>query len=63
MEIGGLKIHFGDLIHGDRHGVHTIQLAIAADIPRMAAQIVCEEGALRELCQSTRFHCKVWTTS
>ena len=55
VEIGGLKIHPGDLIHGDRHGVHTIPLAIAADIPNMAAQVLREERELRQFCQSARF--------
>src|ERR1700722_7340873 len=30
VEVGGLKIHSGDLIHGDRHGVLTIPLEVAA---------------------------------
>jgi 4-hydroxy-4-methyl-2-oxoglutarate aldolase len=55
VEIGGLKISPGDLIHGDRHGVHTIPLSIAADIPEMASQILSEERELVELCRSPRF--------
>ena len=33
VEIGGLTIHSGDLLHGDLHGVQSIPLAIAAQIP------------------------------
>ena len=33
VEIGGLKISPGDLIHGDCHGVQTIPLEIAAEVP------------------------------
>jgi 4-hydroxy-4-methyl-2-oxoglutarate aldolase len=55
VEIGGLKIHPGDLIHGDRHGVHTIPLEIAHEIPKVAAGILVEERALIELCRSPGF--------
>ncbi len=43
VEIGGLEISPGDLVHGDRHGVHIIPLSIAPEVPRMAAQILREE--------------------
>jgi 4-hydroxy-4-methyl-2-oxoglutarate aldolase len=55
VEIGGLKILSGDLVHGDRHGVHTIPLPIASDIPRMAAEILTEERELKAFCRSDRF--------
>ena len=55
VEIGGLNIQRGDLIHGDCHGVHTIPLSIAEDIPAMASEILREEKQIRELCQSPRF--------
>jgi len=52
VEIGGLKIHPGDLVHGDRHGVLLIPLSIAAEIPKAAAACVAEERSLIEVCQS-----------
>lgn len=55
VEIGGWTISPGDLIHGDRHGVHTIPLSIAAEIPEMAERIRCEERELTEFCRSRRF--------
>lgn len=55
VEIGGLKISPGDLLHGDRHGVHTIPLRIAPQIPAVAARIVAEERQIRNLCQSAEF--------
>jgi len=55
VEIGGLQIHPGDLIHGDRHGVHTIPQEIAPEIPKIAAGLVAEERALIELCRSPGF--------
>ncbi len=55
IEIGELKIQPGDLIHGDRHGVHIIPQSIAAEIPKVACQIRKEERELKELCQPGRF--------
>ena len=55
VEIGGLEIRPGDLIHGDLHGVQTIPLAVAADIPKMASEILKEERELKAFCQSPRF--------
>jgi len=55
VEIGGLTINPGDLISGDRHGVQTIPLSIAGDIPGMAAEILEEESEFREFCQAPGF--------
>lgn len=53
--IDGLKISPGDLMHGDRHGVHTIPLSIAAEIPAMVAKIMREERELISFCRSPKF--------
>lgn len=55
VEIGGLKIQSGDLLHGDRHGVLTIPLDVAVQIPGVAAKIVEEERALIDYCHSPQF--------
>jgi regulator of RNase E activity RraA len=55
VEIGGLKIESGDLLHGDLHGVQSIPLGIAAQIPSVAAQITAREQALIALCRSPEF--------
>jgi regulator of RNase E activity RraA len=55
VAIDGLTISPGDLLHGDRHGVHSIPLAIAAQIPHTVAEIRREEDELRKLCRSPRF--------
>jgi regulator of RNase E activity RraA len=55
VEIGGLRIHPGDLVHGDRHGVHTIPLEIAHEISEVAACVAAEEGRLIELCRCEGF--------
>jgi regulator of RNase E activity RraA len=55
VEIGGLKIQSGDLLHGDLHGVQSIPSDIAAKIPRAAAEIIAWEQELIALCQSKNF--------
>jgi 4-hydroxy-4-methyl-2-oxoglutarate aldolase len=55
VEIGGQKIRPGDLVHGDRHGVHTIPLSIASKIPQKAAEIEQTERDLTEFCRSKEF--------
>jgi regulator of RNase E activity RraA len=55
VEIGGLRIASGDLIHGDRHGVLNVPLSIAAAIPKQAAKILGQEHELIEFCRSRRF--------
>ena len=55
VEIGGLKILPGDLLHGDRHGVHKIPLSIAPEIPQAASRILSREHELVEFCRSHDF--------
>jgi regulator of RNase E activity RraA len=55
VEIGGLKIQSGDLLHGDLHGVQSIPLGIAAQIPPIAARITARKRELIALCQSPEF--------
>ena len=55
VEIGGLKIRSGDLLHGDLHGVQSIPLGIAAQIPPIAARITARKRELIALCQSPEF--------
>jgi regulator of RNase E activity RraA len=55
LEIGGLRIHPGDLVHGDLHGVQTIPLSIAAQVPGKAAEIQAQERELIGLCRSRDF--------
>ena len=55
VEIGGLKVQSGDLLHGDLHGVQSIPVEIAGQIPPVAAEITAREQALIKLCQSPEF--------
>lgn len=55
IEVGGVKIEPGDLIHGDRHGVHTIPKEIAAQVPPVAARLLEGERRIIDLCRSPDF--------
>lgn len=55
VEVCGLKVQSGDLLHGDVHGVQSIPLNIAEKIPLAAAEIVAREQELITLCQSKDF--------
>lgn len=55
VEICGLKIRPGDLLQGDRHGVHSIPDSIVRQIPQVAAEIQAEEQRIISLCQSLDF--------
>ncbi|MGA3172045.1 MAG: RraA family protein [Chthoniobacteraceae bacterium] len=55
VEIAGVKIKSGDLIHGDLHGFQTIPKNRAAEIPSIAARIKETEEAIIELCQTAEF--------
>jgi len=55
VEIGGLRIESGTLLHGDLHGVQSVPAEIAAQIPDVAARITAHERALLALCRSPDF--------
>jgi len=55
VEISDLKICPGDLIHGDRHGIHTVPLSVAEQIPRIDAILAEEERKLIAFCRSAQF--------
>lgn len=52
VEVGGLTVKPGDLLHGDRHGVVSVPAAIAEQVRAIATEILAQERQLIELCQS-----------
>ena len=46
VRVGGVVIHPGDLIHGDRNGVTTIPLAIAEAVAESCAEYVAAEAVI-----------------
>ncbi len=55
VEIGGLKISPGDLVQADLHGVQTIPLEIATQVPDAAAEILKRRRHFIGLCRSGTF--------
>lgn len=55
VELGGLKIESGNLLHGDLHGVQCVPVEIAPEIPEVAARLAAKEQALIALCRSPEF--------
>ena len=55
VEVGGLRVEPGDLLHGDEHGVTSIPLELAKQIPDAARKVEAQERGIIELCQSPDF--------
>jgi len=55
VEIAGLTIAPGDLIHADKHGVLTVPREIAHLVPEAAQRIEERERALIDYCKSAEF--------
>ncbi len=55
VEIGGLKIQQGDLVHADCHGVQVIPHNIASEIPAAAEALQRRERQLIEACRTPNF--------
>jgi regulator of RNase E activity RraA len=55
VEICGLKIHSGDLLYGDCHGVLSIPHEIADEVTAKAAELLKKERTVIDLCRSPEF--------
>ena len=55
VEVGHMQVRPGDLLHGDQHGVQTVPLEIAAEIPSVTRKMIEEERKIIDLCQSDGF--------
>jgi 4-hydroxy-4-methyl-2-oxoglutarate aldolase len=55
VEIGGLKIRSGDLLHGDLHGVQKIPLEAMHHLASAAEQVQQQEQELFHLCDDPHF--------
>ncbi|HEV2687787.1 MAG TPA: RraA family protein [Bryobacteraceae bacterium] len=55
VEICGLKIHSGDLLYGDCHGVLSIPGEIAGEVAAKAAELMKHERTVIDLCRSPEF--------
>lgn len=55
VEVGGLAVKTGDLMHADVHGVLSVPQEIAADIPAAAAKLIERERKVLDLCRTAAF--------
>ncbi len=55
VEIGGLRIRPGDILHGDRHGIISVPAELLEKLPAAAEQILAEEKELFALTASPEF--------
>jgi 4-hydroxy-4-methyl-2-oxoglutarate aldolase len=55
VEIFGLQVRTGDLLYADCHGVISIPLEIAAELPGLAARIRSKERQIVQVCLSSDF--------
>jgi 4-hydroxy-4-methyl-2-oxoglutarate aldolase len=55
VEVDGLKVDSGDLLHADQHGVQSIPLGLAGQLPEVAARIAAKKQGIIGLCQSREF--------
>ncbi len=55
VEVGGLLVRPGDLLHADQHGVLAIPPAIAGDLPQGVAQVERREREIIAYCRSKEF--------
>lgn len=53
--VGGLDVRPGNLIHADRHGVQTIPLEIAREVPAAADRILQRRKQIVGVCRSAEF--------
>ena len=55
INVAGMEVRPGALLHGDRHGVLDVPIEVAAEIPRVAAAMRAEEQKVIEFCRSASF--------
>ena len=55
VQIGGLEINPGDLLHGDRHGIVRVPRELASQIPATVMAGSQKEANITTYCQSSVF--------
>jgi len=55
VTVGGLEVRPGDLLHGDEHGLLTIPMEIASQVPAEAARLQGKEQKVIDMCRSEQF--------
>jgi regulator of RNase E activity RraA len=58
VQVGGVAIHPGDLLHGDRNGVTTIPLGIAAAVAEACSEFMAAEAVVLDYLKAGRVDAK-----
>jgi regulator of RNase E activity RraA len=63
VHVGGVMVHPGDLLHGDRNGVTTIPNEIATQVARACEEYAAAEGVILNYLKSARIDPKGFEAS
>jgi len=63
VEVGGVTIASGDLIHADRHGVVKVPLELAAALPDAIRAVEETERRVIEVCRSPQFSLEAFSAA
>ncbi|MFZ0198589.1 MAG: RraA family protein [Candidatus Sulfotelmatobacter sp.] len=55
VRVGGMEVRPGELLHGDRHGILTVPIKIARELPSVAERLQQAERKVINFCQSRDF--------
>jgi 4-hydroxy-4-methyl-2-oxoglutarate aldolase len=58
VHVGGVMVHPGDLIHGDRNGVTTIPVEIASTVAHACAEFMAAEAVVLDYLKTGRIDAK-----
>ena len=58
VHVGGVMVHPGDLLHGDRNGVTTIPHAIASEVAHACADFVAAEAVVLDYLKAGKVDVK-----
>jgi regulator of RNase E activity RraA len=61
--VGGVTVHSGDLIHGDRNGVTTIPIDIASAVAHACPEFMAAESVILDYCKSGKVDPKGFATA
>jgi len=53
--IGGMSIQTGQVLHGDRHGIVSIPIEVADQLPTLVQRQKADEARIIDYCRSTQF--------
>jgi regulator of RNase E activity RraA len=63
VHVGGVMVHPGDLLHGDRNGVTTVPNEVASAAARACAEYVAAEAVVLDYLKAGRVDVKGFTTA